>query len=73
MSEPVVLYEEKGSVAIVTLNRPDKMNTLTEGVVQGVADAIDAQLAPVIFLFSHAIFVDQTSHLLSGSAYDIAR
>lgn len=41
MSEPVVLYEEKGSVAIVTLNRPEKMNTLTEAVVQGVADGID--------------------------------
>jgi enoyl-CoA hydratase len=41
MPEPVVLYEERGSVAIVTLNRPEKLNTLTEGVVQGVADAID--------------------------------
>ena len=41
MSEPVVLYEEKGSVAIVTLNRPEKMNTLTEAVIQGVADGID--------------------------------
>jgi len=45
MSEPVVLYEERGSVAIVTLNRPEKMNTLTEGVVQGVADAIDRATA----------------------------
>ena len=45
MSEPVVLYEERGSVAIVTLNRPDKMNTLTEEVVQGVADAIDRATA----------------------------
>ncbi len=45
MSEPVVLYEERGSVAIVTLNRPDKMNTLTEGMVQGVADAIDRATA----------------------------
>ena len=41
MSESVVLYEERGSVAIVTLNRPEKMNTLTEGVIQGVADGID--------------------------------
>ncbi len=45
MSEPTVLYEEKGSVAIVTLNRPEKMNTLTESVVQGVADAIDRATA----------------------------
>ena len=41
----VVLYEEDGSVAIVTLNRPDKMNTLTEAVVAGVADAIDRATA----------------------------
>jgi len=45
MAEPVVLYEERGSVAIVTLNRPDKLNTLTEGVIQGVADAIDRAAA----------------------------
>jgi enoyl-CoA hydratase len=45
MAEPVVLYEERGSVAIVMLNRPEKMNTLTEDVVQGVADAIDRATA----------------------------
>ncbi len=45
MSEPVVLYEERGSVAIITLNRPEKMNTLTEDVVQGVADSIDRATA----------------------------
>jgi enoyl-CoA hydratase len=45
MSEPVVLYEEQGSVAVITLNRPEKMNTLTEAVVQGVADSIDRATA----------------------------
>ena len=45
MPEPVVHYEERGSVAIVTLNRPDKLNTLTEEMVQGVADAIDRAAA----------------------------
>ena len=45
MSEPVVLYEERGSVAVVTLNRPKKLNTLTEEMVQGVADAIDRATA----------------------------
>jgi enoyl-CoA hydratase len=40
--EPVVLYEERDSLAIITLNRPEKMNTLNDAVIQGMADAIDA-------------------------------
>jgi len=45
MSESPVLYEERDSIAIITLNRPHKMNTLTEGMVQGVADAVDRATA----------------------------
>ncbi len=41
MSNPVVLYEERDDIAIITLNRPDKKNTLTDAVIQGVADGID--------------------------------
>jgi enoyl-CoA hydratase len=44
-SEKVVLYEERDSIAIISLNRPDKLNTLTEAVVQGLADGIDAATA----------------------------
>ena len=40
-----VRYEERDSIAIITLNRPDKLNTLTDSVVQGVADGIDAATA----------------------------
>ena len=40
-----VLYDERDGVAIVSLNRPDQLNTLTEAMVQGVADAIDAATA----------------------------
>lgn len=36
------LYEERDGIAIITLNRPEKKNTLTDAVVQGVADGIDA-------------------------------
>jgi enoyl-CoA hydratase len=43
--EKVVLYEERDSIAIISLNRPDKLNTLTEAVVQGLADGIDAATA----------------------------
>ena len=41
----VVRYEERGSIAIITLNRPDKLNTLTDEVLQGVSDGIDAATA----------------------------
>jgi len=37
----VVRYEERDSIAIITINRPEKLNTLTEGVLQGVSDGID--------------------------------
>jgi len=37
----VVRYEEGDDIAIITLNRPERLNTLTEAVVQGVADGID--------------------------------
>ena len=43
-SEPV-RYEERGAIAILTIDRPEKLNTLTEGVVQGVADGIDRATA----------------------------
>ncbi|MGI9644037.1 MAG: crotonase/enoyl-CoA hydratase family protein [Ilumatobacteraceae bacterium] len=41
MTEPV-RYEERDDIAIITLNRPEKKNTLTDAVIQGIADGIDA-------------------------------
>ena len=40
-SDSVVLYEERDGIAVVTLNRPEKMNTLNEAVIDGVAQSID--------------------------------
>ena len=37
-----VLYEEVDGIAIIAINRPEKKNTLTEGVVRGIAQGIDA-------------------------------
>ena len=28
--EEVVRYEERGAIAVITLNRPERLNTLTE-------------------------------------------
>ncbi len=36
-----VLYEERDDIAIITLHRPEKKNTLTDSLIQGVADGID--------------------------------
>jgi enoyl-CoA hydratase len=40
--KPVVRYEERDAIAIITIDRPERLNTLTEAVVQGIADGIDA-------------------------------
>jgi len=40
-----VLYEERDTMGVITLNRPEKLNTLNEAVIQGLADAIDAATA----------------------------
>jgi len=41
MADEQVLYEERDGIAIITLNRPEKKNTLNDIVIQGVADGID--------------------------------
>jgi enoyl-CoA hydratase len=35
------LYEERDGIAIIAINRPDKKNTLTDRVIQGIADGVD--------------------------------
>ena len=41
MAEQPVIYDERDGIAFITINRPDKKNTLTESVVHGIADGID--------------------------------
>jgi enoyl-CoA hydratase len=46
MTSPApVLYEERDGIAFITLNRPEKLNTLNEQVIQGIADGIDEATA----------------------------
>jgi enoyl-CoA hydratase/carnithine racemase len=44
-SSAPVLYEERDAIAFITLNRPEKLNTLNEAVIQGIADGIDEATA----------------------------
>ena len=37
-----VMYEEVDGIAVIAINRPEKKNTLTENVICGIADGIDA-------------------------------
>jgi enoyl-CoA hydratase len=41
----VVLYEERDALALVTLNRPDRLNVLNEAMIEGVANAVDRAAA----------------------------
>jgi len=46
---PTVLYEERGAVALVTLNRPHTLNSFTREMHQTLRDALDrAEAAPHI-------------------------
>jgi methylglutaconyl-CoA hydratase len=44
MSEALVLYEMKNSAAIITINRADKRNALSRGLIDALADAFGRAL-----------------------------
>ena len=41
MNYEEIIYETKGSVALITLNRPDKLNAWTPKMCEEQADAIE--------------------------------
>ena len=41
MSEPTILYETRGAVALITLNRPQALNSFTRAMHQELWDALD--------------------------------
>lgn len=43
--EPQILVERKGATAVVSLNRPDKLNALTQDMFRQLSDHLDASLA----------------------------
>ena len=42
MAEPLVLSERRGAVALLTLNRPDKLNAINVQVIEALDAALDA-------------------------------
>ena len=62
-----VLYEERDTLGIITLNRPEKLNTLNEEVIQGIADAVDAAAASVDV---RAVILRGTGRVLTAG-YDL--
>ena len=45
MSYEYIKVEADGPVTTITLNRPERLNTLTEPMVQGVAEGIESALS----------------------------
>ena len=41
MAEPVLLFERDGTIATITLNRPDKLNTLSPALMQELGRVLD--------------------------------
>ena len=41
MAADETLYEEADGIAIIAINRPEKKNSLTNSVIQGIEDGID--------------------------------
>ncbi len=41
MAESAVLYEHDGQIARITLNRPENRNSMTEEVLEGLAEAVE--------------------------------
>jgi methylglutaconyl-CoA hydratase len=61
MSEPLALYELRPPAAIVTLNRPDKRNALSRGLIAALSDAFlraadDGQARCVILTGAGSVF-----------------
>lgn len=61
MTNPLVLYEHRGSAALITLNRPDRRNALSRGLIAAIGEAFeraanDAAVRSVILTGSGTAF-----------------
>jgi enoyl-CoA hydratase/carnithine racemase len=87
MTAEAVIYEKRGAIAVITLNRPDTRNALSEDVVQGLIDACarvndDMTIACAVLTGAGAAFCsggnvkemhERTSALFAGSPAEMRR
>ena len=75
--EEVVTYEKAGSVATITLNRPDKLNAINWDIVNGLDAAFeraasDNEVKAVVMTGIGKAFSvgDDTSQVVAGEQFD---
>ena len=55
MAFETILVERRGKVALVTLNRPDSLNSLTAAMLTGIGDALEHGFAETTRRFIRAL------------------
>ena len=58
MAEDVVLYSKSNGIATITLNRPEKANTLRVEVIDGLDHALADLLIQITGMLDHRKLVD---------------
>ena len=64
-----ILYERRGAIAEVTLNRPDKLNAIDEEMLQGLETALDTE---AMGLVNHVVEAGSLMQHARGVAAEIA-
>jgi len=72
MTEPLLLVAEEGPIALLTLNRPDKLNALNRALLAAVGDAIDAFTARAVDTRPRAVVLTGAGDKAFAAGADVA-